>query len=637
MRYNYLFWGLSTALIINLSTTTILSGQGACQDSLDALPVPNANQLSVSTDKLLYEVNESIVFRIRSNVSGPCDYVIQEDDLLPALQTGTADLIAGTDHIVSFTSAQANFVGLTATQGANSAQAVVAVDACSMPSLAYEPIDFDHFWDSLKNELAQVPINPVLIPSPINSSDLQTTYKMILDNIDGKKVYGWISIPTCPGPFPAIVTFPPFGSDPINTTFYDAIDGAIGISLSIHDYDCELPVPDTIAYYPTIHFHQRHTNVFKTALTGCLRAIDYLFTRPDFNGVHVMAFGISQGGALSLMTAALDKRVKYVCQGIPPLCSHAAFAQGRASGFPNWLYNGQLHGAATQTLIEETGYYDVVNFAKRYKGPSYNFFSYNDPICPPSSVMPAYNQLTGRTTIVHGITSGHGSPPGFWATERSRFFAQQNIPFSRKWEGCPMPPPRDTIAPAAVQQLFAVERDTHLLRFSFMATGDDLDTGTAYRYELRYSTNPITPDNFEAATPAPLNIYPFAAGQNQTYTLAGLAPATTYYFAIRATDESDNIGPITVAEATTETVVSAFAPAVERVVITPNPFTSTLHLWRVPDHCNIQISNVWGQILWQSAASGHTEIAAGTWPGGVYIVTLEQSTGLRRAIRVVKQ
>ena len=72
------------------------------------------------------------------------------------------------------------------------------------------------------------------------------------------------------------------------------------------------------------------------------------------------------------------------------------------------------------------------------------------------------------------------------------------------------------------------------------APGDDGLSGTASRYELRYSTQVITPENFLRAALAVALPAPQASGTRQTYILSGLQPQMPYYFAIRAVDEAGN-------------------------------------------------------------------------------------------------
>jgi len=78
------------------------------------------------------------------------------------------------------------------------------------------------------------------------------------------------------------------------------------------------------------------------------------------------------------------------------------------------------------------------------------------------------------------------------------------------------------------------------LTLKWTAPGDDGRTGRATRYDLRYSTTPISLTNFSAARAAKGLPTPSVAGTTETYTLNGLASDTTYYIAIRTVDDGGN-------------------------------------------------------------------------------------------------
>jgi hypothetical protein len=72
------------------------------------------------------------------------------------------------------------------------------------------------------------------------------------------------------------------------------------------------------------------------------------------------------------------------------------------------------------------------------------------------------------------------------------------------------------------------------------AVGDDMTFGTAASQQLRYSTSPITTEaHFDAATEVVTGA-PQAAGTMEQATLSGLTPGTTYYVALRVTDNAGN-------------------------------------------------------------------------------------------------
>lgn len=70
--------------------------------------------------------------------------------------------------------------------------------------------------------------------------------------------------------------------------------------------------------------------------------------------------------------------------------------------------------------------------------------------------------------------------------------------------------------------------------------GDDSLLGTASSFDLRYSTSPISAANFGAAPRWTSMPAPGVSGTQQSVTVTGLTPATTYYFAIKTADDVPN-------------------------------------------------------------------------------------------------
>ncbi|HUT04334.1 MAG TPA: hypothetical protein VM163_10640 [bacterium] len=102
----------------------------------------------------------------------------------------------------------------------------------------------------------------------------------------------------------------------------------------------------------------------------------------------------------------------------------------------------------------------------------------------------------------------------------------------------------DRIPPAKVEDLFA-QRDTDdptICDISWTAAGDDGKTGTATRYELRYSIEPFEASGFSGATLySPSTAWvPLEAGVKEQKSVTGLDAQKTYYFALKVFDDLDN-------------------------------------------------------------------------------------------------
>lgn len=75
---------------------------------------------------------------------------------------------------------------------------------------------------------------------------------------------------------------------------------------------------------------------------------------------------------------------------------------------------------------------------------------------------------------------------------------------------------------------------------SWTAPGNDGNTGTASRYDIRYSTTKITDATWATASPASGGPNPKSAGGSEEFVVDNLAPNTMYYFAIKTVDFDSN-------------------------------------------------------------------------------------------------
>lgn len=102
----------------------------------------------------------------------------------------------------------------------------------------------------------------------------------------------------------------------------------------------------------------------------------------------------------------------------------------------------------------------------------------------------------------------------------------------------------DSIAPAAINDLEAMQIVSNGARVSWTAPGDNGYTGSALFYDVRVSSSPLTMGNYYQATLPAWIPTPREAGARQSMVLTGLEPSTDYYVAARAVDRSGNIGPL---------------------------------------------------------------------------------------------
>ncbi len=120
----------------------------------------------------------------------------------------------------------------------------------------------------------------------------------------------------------------------------------------------------------------------------------------------------------------------------------------------------------------------------------------------------------------------------------------------------------DVIAPAEVNDLEVVSVTDSSATLTWTATGDDGDQGAASQYDLRFGLSEITDVNWSSATQVEDEPAPGDAGSEESFTVWGLDDSTTYYFALKVTDEMANwSGLSNVAEDVTRDAPDLTAPS----------------------------------------------------------------------------
>ena len=98
----------------------------------------------------------------------------------------------------------------------------------------------------------------------------------------------------------------------------------------------------------------------------------------------------------------------------------------------------------------------------------------------------------------------------------------------------------DATPPAAVSDLASVSVTPSSIEITWSAPGDDGSQGQASQYDVRYATETITGETWDAATQASGEPAPSAAGNAETLTIGDLDAGTTYYVALKTADEVPN-------------------------------------------------------------------------------------------------
>ncbi|MBE8722651.1 acetylxylan esterase [Sphingobacterium pedocola] len=277
------------------------------------------------------------------------------------------------------------------------------------------PDDFMAFWSREKEKAQQLPLDAKMVLLPERGTETVDVYQVSFQNYQtGSRMYGILSRPKKAGQYPAVLHVPGAGIRPYDGSTQLAEKGIIALQLGIHGIPVTYPAElyNTLASgalkdYPFFNLDNRDQYYYKRVYLGCVRAVDFLTSLADFDGENMLVAGGSQGGALSIVTAALDKRVKGLVSNYPALCDLTGYVHGRAGGWPHMFNTADVSDAATAQKIKVSAYYDVVNFARYVTVPGFYTWGYNDEVCPPTSYYAAYNLINAPKELYLLQETGH--------------------------------------------------------------------------------------------------------------------------------------------------------------------------------------------------------------------------------------
>lgn len=339
-------------------------------------------------------------------------------DKLEAVATRTVK--TGSDGMAHFSVPSAKQPGFTSVRvmasldgRTYSSMTNIAFDPYDIKPTTTMPTDFEAFWREAVDKAAKVSMRPTLRHCDEESNDRVDVYYVRLQSYKpGNYVYGVLTVPKTQGRKPAILRLPGAAVRRFNGPNELAYEGFVVLEIGVHG----IPVDQSpeiyhqlengaLAGYTTMGIDNRDTYYYKRSILGCVRAVDYLCTRDDVDTTRIATYGGSQGGMLSIMTAALSPRVSALFAYFPAFCDLTGYYHGRGAGWPHLFRDPNEPNL--QARIEVSRYYDTVNFARLLRVPGYYAWGFNDPACCPTSTFSAYNVITAPKQLHVGRDTGH--------------------------------------------------------------------------------------------------------------------------------------------------------------------------------------------------------------------------------------
>ena len=363
-----------------------------------------------------------------------CRYGIPQDvevtyeigpDMMPATSNGKVRLKNGRATIDMGTMKKPGFLDLRLSiDGQYQHHVKVGFSPEQLTPYTKNPKDFDAFWKANLEEARKTPLHVDCKKVDDYCTDETDMYLLKIRTDNRHSIYAYLSKPKKEGRYPVVLCPPGAGiktiKEPMRNLYY-AKNGFIRLEMEIHGLNPEMTAEQFKEITTAFDYENGYLNnglddkdnyYMKHVYVACVRAIDYLCSLPDWDGRNVFVQGGSQGGALSLITAGLDRRVTACVANHPALSDMAGYLDNRAGGYPHF---NRLKNMLTPEKVATMAYYDVVNFARRITCPVYLTWGYNDNVCPPTTSYIVWNLITAPKECLLTPVNEH------WTTEKTNY------------------------------------------------------------------------------------------------------------------------------------------------------------------------------------------------------------------------
>ena len=290
------------------------------------------------------------------------------------------------------------------------------------------PADFDSFWAEARARLArEVPLDPQVVPVPERSTADFDYYRVSFATF-GRRVHGYMSVPTDRSKAPFAVDFgvnaAGFG------TWTNDMRGekdSIRVQFSVYPFppDWKWKESGLEAAYKTMNedansrygvssycqagiSESREAYFFYPVILGIDRAVDWVAARPDVDRSRFRYEGTSQGGGFGFYLCGLNRAFTRAAFYVPAITDTMGYLKGRESGWPKIVERNSQTPERRAVAERFAPYFDGANFASRIKCPVRVAVGFSDTTCPPCAVYAAYNEINvADKAIEHGIGMTH--------------------------------------------------------------------------------------------------------------------------------------------------------------------------------------------------------------------------------------
>jgi cephalosporin-C deacetylase len=294
-----------------------------------------------------------------------------------------------------------------------------------------KPADFEGFWNNAKAELGKVKPEYKVTEMPDSSKDNRRVFLVEMKSIGGLTIRGWLTEPITKNKnkkFAVMLALPGYQVD--LKPLYGLDPDIALLSLNIRGQGNSRDVINVRKEtYITLGIEDKNKYVLRGAIMDCVRAVDFIFTRPELRHDNIIAVGGSLGGFLAVATSGVDKRISF-CSAANPILGDIRNLVDEV----DWpfidikKYVNTRPGLTFDKVLDNMDYFDAKNFASGIKCRTLVGMGMVDNIAPPNTVQTIYNIIPSDKHLIifrdlaHEIGKKYVIYEGHWMRDTFALF-----------------------------------------------------------------------------------------------------------------------------------------------------------------------------------------------------------------------
>jgi cephalosporin-C deacetylase len=271
------------------------------------------------------------------------------------------------------------------------------------------PDDIDRYWEDVLSETALIPLEPGVTYDPLRSSERVDVYEVFFTSLDRVRIAGWYAVPReREGPLPGLLQVPGYNMEPpvpknwANKGYATLSVAPRGKLRSNRQFNPGYP---GLLTYGMV---DRNTYSYRGFYMDACRGVEFLLSRDEVNGDRIGVTGHSQGGGLTVSTAALRPEIKAAAAGAPYLCGFMdAIELTDAYPYQEIADYLRMNPDSREQVENTLAYFDGINLAHRITCPIIVSVGLQDSTCPPETGFAMFDAIASADKRMYGY-DGHG-------------------------------------------------------------------------------------------------------------------------------------------------------------------------------------------------------------------------------------